>query len=221
MTEEFAAKVFEAFERERTSTVSGIQGTGLGMAITKSIVDLMGGTIDVNTAPDQGTEFVIRVSFELQDKEASAYPEESPEHKADGELQDGQQKAVDFSKMRVLLVEDIPINREIAVMMLGSLGFTVETAENGKEGYEKVAYSDPGYYDGVLMDIQMPVMDGYEATRNIRSLDDPELAGIPIVAMTANAFSEDVKKAQDAGMNGHIAKPIDVNNMVSTLKDIL
>ena len=213
MTEEFAAKVFEAFERERTSTVSGIQGTGLGMAITKSIIDLMGGTIEVNTAPNRGTEFIIRVSFQLQEGAEAA-----EEH------EDGQQEpdlAVDFSTMRLLLVEDMEINREIAVMILGDLGFAIETAENGKEAVEKVAASKPGYYNGILMDIQMPVMNGYDAAKGIRSLDDPELSRIPIVAMTANAFSEDVKKALDVGMNAHIAKPIDINSLTSTLKEVL
>lgn len=214
MTKEFAAKVFEAFERERTSTVSGIQGTGLGMAITKSIVDLMGGTIEVNTAPDSGTEFVIRVQFKLQNKTESL-TENKEEKEKEINL------SVDFSTMRLLLVEDMMINREIASRLLKNLGFAVETAENGKEAVDKVAASTPGYYDVVLMDIQMPVMDGYEATQSIRSLDNPELSKIPIVAMTANAFSEDVKKAEDVGMNGHIAKPIDVNNMKNTLKEVL
>lgn len=214
MTKEFASKVFEAFERERNSTVSGIQGTGLGMAITKSIVDLMGGTIEVNTSPGAGTEFVIRVKFKLQETGASA--------EGDGGAGDGDtSRTLDFNSMRLLLVEDMAINREIANAILSSLGFAVETAENGKEAVEKVASSEHGYYDAVLMDIQMPVLDGYDATRAIRSLEDEKLAKIPIVAMTANAFSEDVKKAHDAGMNGHIAKPIDVDAMVSTLREVL
>ena len=214
MTKEFAERVFEAFERERTSTVSGIQGTGLGMAITKSIVDLMGGTIEVNTAPNAGTEFVIRVKFRLQEKGEPAPETENAEAPA-------KTKPLDFAAMRVLLVEDIMINREIAKAILKNIGFTVETAENGKEAVEKVEASAQGYYDAVLMDIQMPVMDGYDATKAIRSLPDEKLSGIPIIAMTANAFSEDVKKAHDVGMNGHIAKPIDIDNMVSTLKEVL
>ena len=215
MTEEFARKVFEAFERERTSTVSGIQGTGLGMAITKSIIDLMGGTIEVNTAPDCGTEFVIRLRFELQDGADDSSETKEEEHREQKEL------APDFSTMRLLLVEDMEINREIATMLLTNLGFMIETAENGREAVEKVEESASGYYVAVLMDIQMPVMDGYEAAERIRHLDDSELSRIPIITMTANAFSEDVKKAQDVGMNGHIAKPIDVNNMINTLKDVL
>ncbi len=217
MTKEFAAKVFEAFERERTSTVSGIQGTGLGMAITKSIVDLMGGTIEVNTAPDQGTEFIIRLRFDLQ----PASKEAVETHVAEDKTGQEQNLAVDFSSMRLLLVEDMEINREIASMLLKSLGFEVEVATDGKDAVEKVADSEPGYYNLVLMDIQMPVMNGYDAARNIRALENPNLSKIPIVAMTANAFSEDVKKAKDAGMNGHIAKPIDVNVMKNTLEEVL
>ena len=219
MAQEFAEKVFEAFERERTSTVSGIQGTGLGMAITKSIVDLMGGTIEVNTAPDRGTEFVIKLAFELQKdtgkkKTAAVESEEAVEEEESS-------KAVDFTTKRLLLVEDMEINREIALMLLTNLGFKVETAENGQIAVDKVKSSEPGYFDAVLMDIQMPVMDGYEAASAIRGLFDKKLSSIPIVAMTANAFSEDVKKALAVGMNGHIAKPIDVNNMTETLKEVL
>ena len=216
MTEEFAAKVFEAFERERTSVVSGIQGTGLGMAITKSIIDLMGGTIVVNTAPHQGTEFVIHLRFKLQEES-----EDRTDTVQEISQESGQRIAVDFTSMRLLLVEDMDINREIAAMLLKNLGFAVETAVNGQEAVDKVAGSMPGYYDGVLMDIQMPVMNGYDAARNIRSLPNEALSHIPIIAMTANAFSEDVKMAQEAGMDGHIAKPIDVNMMQTTLTDIL
>ena len=123
--------------------------------------------------------------------------------------------------MRLLLAEDIEINREIAGMLLANLGFTIDFAENGQEAVDKVAASVPGYYKGVLMDIQMPVMDGYEASRAIRALDDKELAGIPIIAMTANAFSEDVKNAMDAGMNAHVAKPIDMKVLKGVLQEVL
>ena len=215
MSKEFAAKVFEAFERERTSTVSKIQGTGLGMAITKSIVDLMGGTIEVQTEQGKGTEFIIRLSLKLQEMagetEAAAEDREAEE----------KQPAVDFSTMRLLLVDDVEINREIATMQLESFGFEVEIACNGEEAVQKVRKAKPGYYNAVLMDIQMPVMNGYEATRTIRSISDDAYAKIPIIAMTADAFSEDVKKALDAGMNAHIAKPINVDVMISVLSDVL
>ncbi len=209
MAPEFAAHVFEAFERERTSTVSGIQGTGLGMAITKSIVDLMGGTINVVTAPDEGTEFVIRLRFALA--------------RGGGGSEEGEaeEQAPDFSAMRLLLVDDNEINREIAVLLLEEAGFTVDTAENGRQAVDAVTAAPAGTYNAVLMDIQMPEMNGYEATRAIRALPDAAKAGIPVVAMTANAFSEDVRSAKDAGMDAHIAKPIDVPKMLSTLGWVL
>lgn len=214
MSEEFAGKVFEAFERERTSTVSGIQGTGLGMAITKSIVDMMGGTITVHTAPNKGAEFVIALAFrkcscpETTQTDNSAGAGTSP-------------KKADFSKMRMLLVDDVMVNREIAAKILRRLGFTVDVAGNGQEALDILSGSEPGYYDGVIMDIQMPVMDGHEATRRIRCLPDSRLASIPVIAMTANAFSEDVEKAKEAGMNAHIAKPIDIEELVRTLNEVL
>ncbi|MBP3206608.1 MAG: amino acid permease [Lachnospiraceae bacterium] len=214
MSKEFAAKVFEAFERERTSTVSKIQGTGLGMAITKSIVEMMGGTIEVQTARGKGTEFIIRVGLEL------AKVDDADKSGATQGEQDEKTK-VDFGSMRVLLVDDVEINLEIATMQLESLGFTVETASNGEEAVQKVRMAKPGYYNAVLMDIQMPVMNGYEATKTIRAISDKAYSRIPIIAMTADAFSEDVKRAHDAGMNAHIAKPIDVNIMTNVLSDIL
>ena len=214
MTKKFAEKVFEAYERENNETVNEIQGTGLGMAITKSIVDMMGGTIEVITAPQKGTTFVINISFALQDKETI----QKAESKKNKKPQDDKNL---FAGKRVLLTDDMEINREIATMILTGVGFEVESAENGKVAVEKVSASRPGYYDVVLMDIQMPVMDGYEAARTIRKLDDEALASVPIVAMTANAFAEDVKKAHDAGMNGHISKPINLDMIKETLSEVL
>ena len=211
MTPEFAAKVFEAFERERTSTVSKIQGTGLGMAITKSIVDLMGGTIRVETELHKGTEFIVNVAFKLADEMRE---EIAAENKQAAQI-------VDFENKKLLLVDDIEVNREIAKMLLESEGFIVDTASDGKDAVEKVAATQAGDYDAILMDIQMPIMNGYEAAKKIRELANPALAQIPIIAMTANAFSEDVKAALDAGMNAHIAKPIDVPKMMETLAKIL
>ena len=212
MSREFAARVFEAYERERTAAVDNIQGTGLGMAITKSLINLMGGTIAVETEQGKGTEFIIRVGFPLA--------EEEPEAETDDDSKVAKQQA-DFRNKRMLLVEDNVINREIAQMILMELGFKVETAEDGKIGLDKVAASAPGYYDGVLMDIQMPVMNGYESTKAIRALPDPELSRIPIIAMTANAFAEDIQHVLDVGMNGHIAKPINIPDMVATLRECL
>ena len=214
MTREFSEKMFNAFERERTSTVSGIQGTGLGLAITKSIVDLMGGTIEVITAPGTGTEIIIRLKFKL----AEAWEAEEAETPA---VPADEKAVVDFSGKRLLLVEDNMINMEIANMILTQAGFAVETAENGKIAVDRVAASAPGYYDAVLMDIQMPVMDGYAATRAIRELKDKRLAAIPIIAMTANAFKEDEDASAQAGMQAHIAKPIDMSVMMQTLTKVL
>ena len=209
MTPEFAKKVFAAYERDRT--VSNIQGTGLGMSITKSIVELMGGTIDVETELGKGTEFIVRVSFPLVDEPAE-----------DDAAQDVEQKReIDFTKVKLLLVEDNEVNREIASLILTEFGFGLDTAENGKIAVEKVAASKPGDFDAVLMDVQMPVMNGYEATKKIRELPDPKLANIPIIAMTANAFTEDIQAAKDAGMNSHIAKPLDIQKMMETLTEVL
>ncbi|MBR3623395.1 MAG: response regulator [Selenomonadaceae bacterium] len=200
MASEFAAKVWEAFERERTSTVSGIQGTGLGMAITKSIVELMKGTIEVKSELGKGTEFSIMLELPIQEDASSL---------ADSENEIAEVSA-DFTDKHLLLVDDIEMNREIAKMLLEEAGFKVDTAPNGKEAVDKVKANA---YDAVLMDIQMPIMDGYEATRTIRNLN----INVPIIAMTANAFSEDVAMAKEAGMDGHIAKPIDVKKMMETL----
>ena len=206
MSKEFAEHVFEAFERERSSTVDEIQGTGLGMAITKSFVDLMGGTIDVNTKRGEGTEFVIKLTFDKGKEVAAEERSEATAH---------------FSGVRLLLTDDNPINLEIAKMILSNAGFTVDTAENGQEALDAVKASAPGYYGAVLMDINMPVMNGLDASRAIRALDDAELANIPIIAMTASALSEDVQAALDAGMNAHVSKPIDINKLMATLSGIL
>ena len=208
MSEEFAKTVFEAFTREKSSTVSKIQGTGLGMAITKSIVDLMSGDIKVVTELDRGTEFIINVRYELTD-----------EFSDDGENISALE--MDFAGKKILLVEDIEVNREIAVMILEDVGFQVETAENGKEAVEKISAAEVGEFDAILMDVQMPIMNGYDAARAIRKLENPALANIPIVAMTANAFSEDVQAAKAAGMNDHVAKPLDVPKMMEVLASVL
>ena len=207
MSPEFAERLFVPFERERTSTVSRIQGTGLGLAITKSIVDMMGGSITVETEKGKGTEFTVTVDFPLTE------PEE--------EICSCEEEVISFEGMRALLVEDNMINMEIAQMLLKQAGFLIETAENGKIALEMTAASEPGYYDVILMDIQMPVMDGYKATQAIRRLPDPGLAGVPIIAMTANAFQEDIRKAEEVGMNGHIAKPLDIPGMKATLQQVL
>ena len=345
MSQEFVQKIFSPFERERTSTVSRTQGTGLGMAITKNIVDMMGGTIAVQTEQGKGTEFIVRLPLRLQSerqriekiaeleglkalvvdddfntcdsvtkmllkvgmrsewtlsgKEAVLRARQSMElgdafraYIIDWRLPDmngievtrqirslgddtpiiiltaydwsdievearaagvtafcakplfmsdirdtlmtaiGQSQAEaedsilpeagsDFRGRCILLVEDNELNSEIAVEILSEYGFLVDTAENGAEAVKKVKNSAPGNYDLVLMDVQMPVMNGYEATRQIRALDDPALSGITILAMTANAFDEDRKKALECGMDGFLSKPIVIEELISTLHDSL
>ena len=215
MSREFVDKMFTAFERERTSTDSGMQGTGLGLTIVKNLIDLMGGTIEVLTTPGSGTQFIIRLKLQLAQEKNFPVEEDTSLLEED--------TTAAFADKRLLLVEDNLINMEIAKMILSQEGFQVETAENGKEALDMVSASAPGYYNAILMDIQMPVMDGYEATRAIRSLDNRELAQIPIIAMTANAFQEDVQAAMDSGMQAHIAKPIDIpllkKELLTVLKD--
>lgn len=212
MTEQFVEKMFSPFERERTSTVSGIEGSGLGLSITKSIMDLMGGTIDVITSPGKGTTMILKLSLKLAE-ESDIIPEKS--------IGDTKAEEILFSNKRLLLVEDNLINQEISNMILKEAGFIVDTAENGKDAVEKITGSNTGYYDAVLMDVQMPVMDGYTATRKIRGLENKGLAEIPIIAMTANAFKEDADAAIEAGMQAHVAKPIDVDILLNTLAKVL
>ena len=209
MSPEFAAKVFEAYSRDRS--VNKIQGTGLGMAITKSIVELMHGDISVKTELGKGTEFIVRVDFPIVEDE----PE--PVESSDTAVEN----AIDFTKIKLLLVEDNEVNREIASLILEEFGFQLETAVDGKDAVEKFSASKPGEFQAILMDVQMPVMNGYDAARAIRKLKNPALANIPIIAMTANAFAEDIQNAKDAGMNSHIAKPIDIPKMIATLTEVL
>ncbi len=213
MSEEFRKTVFEAFTRERTTTISGIPGTGLGMTITKNIVDMMGGSITVESEEGKGSEFVVvipcQICAEAEAREVSGTPagESIP--------------AVDFDGKRVLVAEDNELNQMIAQAILEEAGLAVEAASDGLQTVEMVKKAAPGYYDVVLMDIQMPNMNGYEAARCIRGLDDPVKAGVPIVAVTANAFEEDRKLALEAGMNAHLAKPYDVPKMLETLASLM
>lgn len=209
---EFADRVFDAFERERVSTISGVQGTGLGLAIAKSVVTLMGGTITFDSTVGKGTEFFVNV--DLKTATGMNVPE-------DGKRNASIAAKADFTNMRLLLVEDMEVNRELAKIILESLGFKVEMAVNGKEAVEMVEKNPAGYYNGVIMDIQMPIMDGCEASRQIRALPDQKKAEVPIIAMTANAFGDDLKKSKDAGMNAHLAKPIDVGMLTETLAEWL
>jgi signal transduction histidine kinase/CheY-like chemotaxis protein len=207
MSEEFIGHIYEQFAREKTSTVSHTQGTGLGMSITKSLVDLMGGQISVQSQLGKGSVFTVTLEFKLTTKDMLHGNVAGQEANT----------AVDLSGRRVLLVEDNELNMEIAVTLLEAMGLKVESAYDGSEALEKVKAEPAGYYDLVLMDIQMPMMNGYEATRAIRALDDAIKANMPIIAMTANAFEEDKANAFAAGMNGHIAKPLDVKLLAQVI----
>ena len=212
MSKEFVEKMFNPFERERTSTDSKIEGTGLGLAICKNIMDMMDGTIEVFTAIGSGTEIVLHLKFNLAKEEEIKKNEEEKNALPDTSI---------FAGKRILLVEDNEINMEIAKMILNQYGFIVESAENGQIALDMVTSADANYYDAILMDIQMPIMDGYTATKKIRELEDKEKAEIPILAMTANAFAEDVEKAKSSGMQGHIAKPVDIKQLLKELASVL
>lgn len=211
MSKEFQEHVFDSFAREHTVTESGITGTGLGMAITKNIVDLMGGTIHLTSKQGEGSEFIVTLECELANKTVQNKQSSCPK---------AEKKHLDYSGKKVLLVEDNELNREIATEILKSLGMKVDCAADGMEAVEIMSSEAGNQYYMIFMDIQMPKMDGYTATREIRTLKDMKKANVPIIAMTANAFDEDRKKAIKAGMNGHIAKPIDVDVILQNLDRI-
>lgn len=213
MSREFQKIIFDSFTRERTSTVSGIQGTGLGMAITKKIVDMLGGTIQVQSEEGHGSEFIVRLPCKISSEKTEQIGKSEP-------AKDALVQA-DFSGKRVLLAEDNEMNQMIAVANLENAGFAVEVANDGVEALDKVSTNPAGYYDVILMDIQMPKMDGYEAARRIRALPEPEKASVPIVAVTANTFGEDCEAALKAGMNKHLAKPYDIPQIIQTIYSLL
>ena len=223
MNEEFLSHIFEPFEREKNTTISGIQGTGLGMAITKNIVDMMNGSITVKSKEGIGTEFTVDFTFRLnmENSEGEDIPRFKELRTMVVEEQNRSSETMKFQAGRILLAEDNELNQEIAVEILSDAGFTVEVADNGQIAVDMLKDSKAGYYQVILMDVQMPVMNGYEATRKIRGLEDQGLASIPILAMTANAFDEDKQDALRSGMNGHIAKPIDIGNLFETLQSVL
>lgn len=206
MSPTFQQHIFESFSRERNSTISGIEGTGLGMGIVKKLVDAMHGTINVESQVGKGSTFTVHIPTRIASKE-EALPKRAitplnPEP---------------LINKRILLVEDNDLNAEIAIELLSEPGLIVDWAKNGVEGVEAIEKAPANYYTLILMDIQMPIMNGYLASQKIRKLDDPKKASIPIIAMTANAFSEDKQKALESGMNEHVAKPIDMNTLIPIL----
>ena len=210
MSEEFQKTLFDPFTREEKSGTNKVQGTGLGMAITRSIVDLMGGSIRVESAPGRGTRFEVVLEFPIDAEadtvqEAQVLPEEAEETSP-------------LSGMKFLCAEDNAINAEILEMLLEANGASCTICSNGQEIVDAFASVKPGEYDMILMDVQMPVMDGLEATRRIRSGENPLGRIIPILAMTANAFLEDMQKSREAGMDEHLSKPVDIAALEQTVK---
>ena len=207
MSEEFQKHIFESFTRERSSTVSGVEGTGLGMGIVKKLVEMMHGEIKIHSRMGEGSTFTIRIPCRIatvedtQTKRAQVHPDGKP-----------------LVGKRILLAEDNDLNAEIAIALLEEEGLLVERAADGVKCMEMLEKAPAHYYELILMDIQMPILGGYDTTRKIRRMADAEKAAIPIIAMTANAFAEDKQRALEAGMNDHVAKPIDMNKLIPTLQ---
>ena len=205
ISEEFLERIFEPFARERNTTLSGIHGIGLGLTIAKNIVDLLGGTIDVQSAVGEGSTFTITLQLRVHPILCTTCKDDEDFH-AEG--------------MKLLLVEDNELNREIETELLQEAGLTIETAADGQIAVEKVSRSAPGDFDLILMDIQMPVMDGWTASKAIRSLENPALAGIPIIALSANVFASDIRKSAECGIDAHLPKPMDISTLLKTMAEV-
>lgn len=204
MSEEFLPSLFELFTRERNTTLSKIPGTGLGMAIVKNLVDLMNGSIEVESELGKGSTFTITIPHKIANKDYT-----------NRNIESSNEFDIDFVGKRILLAEDNELNAEITTTILSEMGFEVKAVEDGILCVNEMQHQPANTYDLILMDIQMPNMDGYQATQKIREFSD-----IPIVAMTANAFEEDKQKALSVGMNGYIAKPIDMDKVIKTLSNV-
>ncbi len=212
MSKEYLPKLFDSFSRERNTTLGKIAGTGLGMSIVKRLVDMMDGSITVESKLGKGSKFTVILEHKIADEAHYTQPENAPTSESYKELICGK---------HLLMAEDNDLNAEIAQVILTRMGLVVERVADGAQCVQRLKEKPAGTYDLILMDIQMPEMDGYAATRAIRTLSDKAKADIPIVAMTANAFEEDKENAFKAGMNGHIAKPIDVEKVEKTLIALL
>lgn len=206
ISEEFLERIFEPFAREKNTTLSGIHGIGLGLSIAKNIVEMMDGSIDVQSTPGQGSTFTITLHLRL-------HPKSLPQEKSADQTAGNR-------PLRILLAEDNEINLEIETELLEEVGFHIEPAENGRIAVEKLSASSPGDYDLVLTDIQMPVMDGWAAAAAIRQLEDPVLAHIPIIALSANVFEDDIRKSLESGIDAHLPKPMDLDLLLSTIQRI-
>jgi CheY-like chemotaxis protein len=218
ISEEQQSRLFSSFQQAESSTSRKFGGTGLGLAISKRIVELMGGRIWVESEPGKGSSFIFTMN--VRRGRADCVHEGHGESDTLPSEDDVGAKTDDFSAYRILLAEDVEINREIVSALLEPTGLDIDCAENGAAALEMFSAS-PGVYDMIFMDVQMPEMDGYEATRRIRALDTARAKSIPIIAMTANVFREDVEKCLEAGMNGHLGKPIDLDEVISKLREYL
>ena len=210
MSQEFQKHIFEPFERERTSTVSKVEGSGIGMGIVKKLVGLMGGTVEVESKIGVGSTFTVTIPCRIASQEETQAKREN-----------GSSDKKSLCGVKILLTEDNDLNAEIATELLREEGCTVDRAKDGVDCVDMLEKAANGTYQLILMDVQMPVMNGYDAATKIRRMDDPQKAGIPIIAMTANAFSEDKQAALDTGMNDHVAKPINMNVLVPTIRKYL
>ena len=212
MSEDFCKHIWDAFSREETGIVRETQGTGLGMVIVRNIVNMMHGTIDIDSKPGQGSEFIVVLSL---DPAAGSPDVPAPDTEREAALNKN------YEGVTLLVVDDSEMNLMVAEKILGKYGFNILCATSGVEAFQQIMGSEPGDIDLILMDVMMPVMDGLETTQRIRAIEDPELSRIPIIAMTANAFESDVKKALDAGMDDYIAKPYKPEDIVPVINNNL
>jgi CheY-like chemotaxis protein len=225
ISQEQQGNLFQSFQQVDGSISRKFGGTGLGLAISKRIVEMMNGTIWIDSEPDKGSSFIFTIQADLPAALPAKLPDQTPEIRPEtGALPEAappaEPPADDFTGRRILLAEDVDINREIVVTILEPTGLVIEEAENGKIAYDKFS-ANPEGYDLIFMDIHMPGMDGYEATSLIRALDHPRAKTVPIIAMTANVFKEDVEKCLAIGMNSHVGKPIDFNEVMDLLRKYL